>query len=497
MSSRINVKNKNNVRIRKISINGKSKQIKKNTTFFGRFLGKFSIFKFPYRNRTKLIENKNQEIQKKMEKDTEIENSIKKKNVSPQDANTIFSFFSHENKKNVNNKNEFLDVLKTVESSINNNLLLRKSETKKEKIKRTFLNLLDTSKSFISFGNNNNNDNCSSASSKSDTSISDNEKILPSDIEISEHSDDDSNAENSEVIESTDNKIEIINEKIHESPQNNFHFWRSNTNPIDSDDENSLKNNDETDKDVNKITENNDIDSSSVTTSTDIISPNRVLLSESYYQSKQPRKFNSLNNLYFKNSNKQLSKYFTDVTMKYDQKSSYDAYKASASKYLNKKHKSASFDQNIYKDLLSNTKQVYQPSTFVIPKQEKEKTKKKIKNTGLDDQWVEDIRKKIENSLILNEQIKLNEPQKDYYEELLKFGKLIEEEALKKKENKNFPELSEEAYEDIEEAIGPGRDDEVLIEEFNIPIKRHDIRTLINGEWLNDEVNFLFILFEI
>ena len=68
---------------------------------------------------------------------------------------------------------------------------------------------------------------------------------------------------------------------------------------------------------------------------------------------------------------------------------------------------------------------------------------------------------------------------------------------LQKKENKNFPELSEEAYEDIEEAIGPGRDDEVLIEEFNIPIKRHDIRTLINGEWLNDEVNFLFILFEI
>jgi len=29
-----------------------------------------------------------------------------------------------------------------------------------------------------------------------------------------------------------------------------------------------------------------------------------------------------------------------------------------------------------------------------------------------------------------NEQIKLNEPQKDYYEELLKFGKLIEEEVI-------------------------------------------------------------------
>ncbi|ORX59347.1 cysteine proteinase [Piromyces finnis] len=123
--------------------------------------------------------------------------------------------------------------------------------------------------------------------------------------------------------------------------------------------------------------------------------------------------------------------------------------------------------------------------TLYLIKKEKEKTKKDVKNTGQEDQWIENIRKKIEDSLILNDQIKLNEPKKDYYEELLKFGKLIEEEQ---KENKNFPELSDEAYEDIEEAIGPGSENEVLIEEFNIPIKRHDIRTLINGEWLNDEI---------
>ncbi|OUM60525.1 hypothetical protein PIROE2DRAFT_63083 [Piromyces sp. E2] len=315
MNSKINTKNKSN--IRKISINGKSKQIKKNTSFFGKLLGKFSIFKSSNRNRTKLIQEKIPEIQiqKKMEKDLEIENSIKNKNVTPQDANTIFSFYSHENKKNVNNKTEFNDILKTVESSINNNLMLRNSESRTEKIKRTFLNLLDTSKSFISLGNNN--EDCSSTSSKSD--VAENEKILPSDIEISEHSDEESNINNSEYKKSTNNEKNKEKEKevIRESPKNNFHFWRSSTNPIDSDDDNSIYKSNEINKNFNKNTENNDVDSSAATTNTEIISPNRILLSESYYQSKQPRKFNSLSNLYFKNSNKQLSRYLTDVTLKY------------------------------------------------------------------------------------------------------------------------------------------------------------------------------------
>ncbi|ORX59348.1 hypothetical protein BCR36DRAFT_366534 [Piromyces finnis] len=308
MNSKTYTKTRNKNNIRKIEINGKSKSIKKTTSFFGKLFGKLQIYKFSNKNRTKLIKDKNLDIQKKMEKEIEIE-KIKNKNITPQDANTIFSFYSHENKKSMNNNNEFLEVLKTVENSINDNLQIRNSETKTEKIKRTFLNLLDTSKSFISFGNNNDNNVNNPSTSKSDiTNPSEYEKILPPDIGISENYDEETYINNTKSNEFINNEREQINKTIKSS----FHFWRSKSNSIDSDDENDLNKNNKIEE--NKIT---DIDSSVVTSNTEVISPNRVLLSESYYQSKQPRKFNSLSNLYFKNSNKQLSKYFSDVNLKY------------------------------------------------------------------------------------------------------------------------------------------------------------------------------------
>jgi len=402
------------------------------TSFFGKIFGKLSIFGFSDRNRTKMIKDKNNEILKKIGNTNENVNNIENKEISPDSANSIFSFYSRENRKNVNNE-EFLDVLKTVENTINGNLSSQKTETKGEKIKHSILNLINNSKSFISTTGNSKSNHETINNENSNTNIieissnSSNENISNTENEISHQTDYTINIDNSEITENSNNdKKDNKNKEVFPDKSHVFRFWRSSTNTLDSDDENASS---KFDKDNNLNTENNSIASSAVTSSTEIISPNRVLLSESYYQSKQPRKFNSLSNLYFKNSNKQLSKYFSDVNLKYDQKSSYNAYKSVASKYLNRKPSTTTTDNNKYKDLLSNTKEVYRPSSFVIPKKE-DKTKKKLKNNDIDDKWIENIREKIEHSLNLNNE-KFKEPPKDYYEELKRISKLIEEEAKK------------------------------------------------------------------
>ncbi|CAG0889235.1 unnamed protein product [Cyprideis torosa] len=55
-------------------------------------------------------------------------------------------------------------------------------------------------------------------------------------------------------------------------------------------------------------------------------------------------------------------------------------------------------------------------------------------------------------------------------------------------------ELTVDMLEQADEALyGRGNPDEVLVEAFNIPIKKKDLQTLRDGAWLNDEViNFFF-----
>jgi len=507
MKSNINVKNK-----ARISLNEKSKEIKKKNSLFGKIFQKFPLFKLRNRNKKRLImEKKNEQckiekekceiekIKDEIEKDefekgkSEIKkekdefkkekNEIKKENdefekenygfinnqnLPSDNSNTIFSFYSNESKNNINNNAEFIDVLKSVENSINNNITLRrletKPETKSEKIKH-FLNILDN-KSFSKKKPHNNNSNTKISHQydytnnlNNSSKINNNQRIFNSMNEIKR------DKEKENFISNPSSNVE--NEKY-------FNLWRSKSASVES----------ETDRNSEINTENDNL--STITTNSSIISPNRVLLSESYIPSIKPRKFNSIPNLYFKDSDKEFKRFFSDIPSKYNQKSSYNAYKAAASKYLNRRQTSTPIltNQQNYKDLPSTTREVYKPSSFLIPKT-KENKKKKIKNSELDNKWIENIRKKIEHSLSLNDQAKYVEPSQEYYNDLLKIDKLIEEEL---KENKNFPDLSNEALYSIEEAIGPGNEQEVLIEEFNIPIKRHDIRTLINGKWLNDEV---------
>jgi len=315
MYHRSNSRIKNNIKIRKIPVNEKSKQIKKNnTSFFGKIIGKLSIFSFSDKNKAKMIRDKNNEKLKKIE--NEETNDIENKNILPSNANTIFSFYSRENKKNMNNV-EFSDVLKAVQKSIDNNLSSRKAETKGEKIKNKFMNIINNSKSFISVTGDNKSEHETVNSNNQNKNVieifsdSESKDAKNTENEISHQTDYTINIDNSEVIENKNpgkNKSKDILNK-----PNAFHFWRSSTNTIDSDDDVSSK----FDKYSNSNFETSSIASSNITSSTEIISPNRILLSESYYQSKQPRKFNSLSNLYFKNSDKQLTKYFSDVNLKY------------------------------------------------------------------------------------------------------------------------------------------------------------------------------------
>lgn len=41
----------------------------------------------------------------------------------------------------------------------------------------------------------------------------------------------------------------------------------------------------------------------------------------------------------------------------------------------------------------------------------------------------------------------------------------------------------------VDEALGRGNTDQVVVDYFNIPMKRSDIQTLKDGTWLNDEVS--------
>ena len=49
-------------------------------------------------------------------------------------------------------------------------------------------------------------------------------------------------------------------------------------------------------------------------------------------------------------------------------------------------------------------------------------------------------------------------------------------------------DISEDMEKEIENALGPGPQEEILSSRFKLQITRGDIQTLENGQWLNDEV---------
>ena len=48
--------------------------------------------------------------------------------------------------------------------------------------------------------------------------------------------------------------------------------------------------------------------------------------------------------------------------------------------------------------------------------------------------------------------------------------------------------ITEDIEKEIENALGPGPQEEILSSRFKLQISRGDIQTLENGQWLNDEV---------
>lgn len=56
-----------------------------------------------------------------------------------------------------------------------------------------------------------------------------------------------------------------------------------------------------------------------------------------------------------------------------------------------------------------------------------------------------------------------------------------------------FEELTEEQDALVDNALNGMRQDELLVDEFNIPIRRRDIETLAGLNWLNDEVIFFYM----
>ena len=219
--SNVNLKNKN------LSLNEKSKTIKKNNTFFLRRIFEnlkiFSIFKF-FTNKRKMIKEKESDSYSIGEKDRE--------NINVQNSSSAISKVI-DSETDINNK---------IEKNNNKDTKLEK-EMHKQKQKQKQKDILDADKSYSA---------------------------------------------------------------------NIYHFWRSNSNPIESGYGSTVNSEINTE---NNITENNEVNLKS--TSNSLTSLNRVLLSESYPQSNKTKNFNSLSNIYSKNSKNKIPKYLSDTSLKY------------------------------------------------------------------------------------------------------------------------------------------------------------------------------------
>ncbi|XP_023708266.1 sentrin-specific protease 1 isoform X1 [Cryptotermes secundus] len=65
---------------------------------------------------------------------------------------------------------------------------------------------------------------------------------------------------------------------------------------------------------------------------------------------------------------------------------------------------------------------------------------------------------------------------------------ILDDEIILEEEKVALPELTSQMQDVIESALIPRPSNEVLVEAFGLPIKRHDMQTLAGLNWLNDEV---------
>ncbi|KAF9934327.1 SUMO1 sentrin specific peptidase 1 [Linnemannia zychae] len=64
----------------------------------------------------------------------------------------------------------------------------------------------------------------------------------------------------------------------------------------------------------------------------------------------------------------------------------------------------------------------------------------------------------------------------------------IEQELAARKKKEQFVPLSSDEEKKIAGALAPGNSEAIIVEGFNVEVKKKDIHTLCPGEWLNDEV---------
>ncbi|KAJ3390742.1 Smt3-specific protease [Lobulomyces angularis] len=75
------------------------------------------------------------------------------------------------------------------------------------------------------------------------------------------------------------------------------------------------------------------------------------------------------------------------------------------------------------------------------------------------------------------------------------FDDIVKEQNLKQQEiddslainqYNNFPQLTEDQKLEVKRILAPGEG--TVVNAFNVPLQKHDIRTLLNSTWLNDEI---------
>ncbi len=105
-----------------------------------------------------------------------------------------------------------------------------------------------------------------------------------------------------------------------------------------------------------------------------------------------------------------------------------------------------------------------------------------------EDGWLKELRTRIEAALHHSETVSIEPPSTPAFDRLLKKEHDLQAkiQELRVKSEFKYPPLSETDLLRVKEALSPGSG--TICEKFNIAIQKHDIHTLINGRWLNDEV---------
>jgi sentrin-specific protease 1 len=105
-----------------------------------------------------------------------------------------------------------------------------------------------------------------------------------------------------------------------------------------------------------------------------------------------------------------------------------------------------------------------------------------------EDGWLKELRTRIESALHHSETMVIEPPPTPAFDRLLKKEHDLQAkiQELRVKSEVHYPSLSDSALAKVKEALSPGSG--TICEKFNIAIQKHDIHTLIDGRWLNDEV---------